>query len=57
MVETIAVWFLLAIVQQQGFVGVQFGTQAECEETRITIVGNADVVALSQCTEVKLEKR
>ena len=47
-------WFFLAIVQQDGGVGMTFGTSDECIETRGTMSNDPRVMFLSDCMSITL---
>ena len=47
-------FFFLAILQQEGAIGMTFGTQAECVEVRAKAATNAQVLFLSDCQELKM---
>lgn len=52
--ETLVSWVLLAVLQTQGFVGVGFSTQQECESTRLYLLQQEDTVAVSACVQIPL---
>jgi len=47
-------WFFLAILQQDGAVGMTFGTQEECTETRLLAASDPRVMFLSDCIALPL---
>ena len=53
-VDALVIFFFLAIVQQDGGVGMTFGTMAECIETRIVAATDPKTMFLSDCQELKL---
>lgn len=52
--ETLVIFFFLAIVQQDGAVGMTFGTMDECIETRLEAANDLKTMFLSECQELKL---
>ena len=53
-VENLVIFFFLAILQQDGGVGMTFGTMAECVETRAQVATDPRTMFLSECTQLPL---
>lgn len=52
--ENLVIFFFLAILQQDGGVGMTFGTMAECMETRAAVATDPKTMFMSDCQELKL---
>ena len=50
----LVIFFFLAIVQQDGGVGMTFGTMDECIETRAKAATDPRTMFLSDCIELQL---
>lgn len=50
----LVIFFFLAIVQQDGGVGMTFGTLDECVETRKNVATDPRTMFLSDCIELQL---
>ena len=50
----LVIFFFLAIVQQDGGVGMTFGTMDECIETRAKAATDLRTMFLSDCIELQL---
>ena len=55
MIEPIISWVLLVLLQKEGFVGLEFGTEEECTESRPTIASKEEVLAISECQAVTIK--
>ena len=53
-IPVLALWVFLALVQGAGPVGSAWGSRESCEESRKEAMASEDVVAISECQEVKL---
>ena len=52
--ESLILFFFLAIVQAQGGQGMTFGTLEECQTVRSQAVADPSVMFISDCIELKL---
>ena len=52
--ESLILFFFLAIVQVQGGQGMTFGTLEECQTVRAQAVTDPSVMFISDCIELKL---
>ena len=52
--DQLVMWFFLAILQQEGGVGMTFGTQAECMETRAQAATDPRTMFLTDCISLPL---
>ena len=52
--ESLVIFFFLAIAQVTGGQGMTFGSMDECIETRKQVASDPSVMFLSECTELKL---
>lgn len=43
-------WFVMVLLQKDGVVGLGYGEKANCEEARIELKADPDVLAVSECT-------
>ena len=55
--ESVVMWFFVALVNGQGMIGVNTSSYADCFAEYQKAEASADVLALSVCQEVKLARR
>ena len=54
--EPIILWMFLAVVQMKGLAGGAQATQAACEEARQEALAHLQVIAITPCAPVTLER-
>ena len=54
--EPIILWMFLAVMQMKGLAGGAQTTQAACEEARQEVLAKLEVIAITECSAVTLER-
>lgn len=54
--EAMVMWLFVVIIQVGGGSALAFSNIADCQEARTAILGQPDVVAVSECMRVELTK-